>query len=146
VRAEVLEEPVFAYVQQLSIPEEWHPGILAHLQDNVEGRDRRRQKRSLETQLRVLKEEHRREQISNSDYIQTRRRLQSQLRKQSRLEAQGQGKYTALLEGFPKLWAAATPLERKTLLRCILLDVIVLDGEVTGYVPRDPFVPLFAAT
>jgi hypothetical protein len=39
----------------------------------------------------VLKEEHRLEQISNSDYIQTRRRLQSQLRKQSRLEAQGHG-------------------------------------------------------
>ncbi len=134
------------YVQQLSIPEEWHPGILAHLKDNDEGRNRRRQKRSLETQLRVLKEEHRREQISNSDYVQTRRRLESQLRQQSRLEAEGQGKYAALLEDFPRLWAAATPLERKMLLRCIFLDVRVLDGKVTGYVPRDPFAPLFAAT
>jgi DNA invertase Pin-like site-specific DNA recombinase len=146
VRAEVLEEPVFNYVQQLSIPEEWHPGILAHLQDNDEGRNRRRQKRSLETQLRVLKEEHRREQISNSDYVQTRRRLRSQLRQQSRQEAEGRGKYAALLEDFPRLWAAATPLERKMLLRCIFLDVRVLDGKVTGYVPRDPFAPLIAAT
>jgi hypothetical protein len=71
VRAEALEEAVYAHVQQLRIPDEWQPGILAHLQDSDEGRGRRRQQRSLESQLRVVQEEHRRQKISSSDYVQT---------------------------------------------------------------------------
>ena len=62
------------------------------------------------------------------------------------VEAEGRTEYTALLADFSRLWEAATPLERKTLLRCVFLDVHVRDGEVTGYSPRDPFVPLFPAT
>jgi hypothetical protein len=100
----------------------------------------------VESQLRVLQEERRREQISNSDYVQTRRRLEGQARQLAQFEAAGQGRYSALLGDFARLWAAATPLERKTLLRCVFLDVHVRDGEVTGYSPRDPFLPLFATT
>ncbi len=146
VRAEALEDPVFAQVQQLQIPEAWYPSILAYLRDSEEGRARRRQLRSVESQLRVLQEERRREQISSSDYVQTRRRLEGQVRRLAQFEATGQGRYSALLGDFARLWAAATPLERKTLLRCVFLDVHVRDGEVTGYSPRDPFIPLFAAT
>lgn len=146
VRAESLEEPVFAHVQQLRIPEEWLPSIQAFLEENDEGRERRRQQRSLESQIRVLQEERRREEISNSDYVQTRRRLESQLRQLSRLDGEGQGEYAALLGDFCRIWSAATPLERKTLLRCVFLDVHVRDGEITGYSPRDPFIPLFATS
>jgi DNA invertase Pin-like site-specific DNA recombinase len=146
VRAEGLEEVVFAHVQQLRIPDEWHPGILAYLQDSDEGRGRRRQQRSLESQLRVVQEEHRRGEISNSDYTQTRRRLEGQLQQLARREQAGREGPTALLADFSRLWAVATPLERKTLLRCIFLDVHVQDGQVTGYTPRDPFIPLFPAT
>jgi len=146
VRAEELEEPVFAHVQQLRIPEEWHPGILAYLRDSDEGKSQQRQRRSVETQLRVLQEERRQGEISNSDYVQSRRRLEGQLRQLACVEAEGRAEYTALLADFSRLWEAATPLERKMLLRCVFLDVHVRDGEVTGYSPRDPFVPLFPAT
>ena len=146
VRAEGLEETVFDHVQQLCIPEDWQPGILAYLQDSDEGRARRRQQRSLESQLRVVQEEHRRGEISSSDYVQTRRRLERQLQQLACQEQAGQEGPTALLVDFARLWAAATPLECKTLLRCIFLDVQVLDGQIPGYTPRDPFVPLFPAT
>ncbi len=145
VRAELLEEPVFAYVQQLRIPEAWYPGILAHLLDHDKGKVRRRQQRSLESQLRVVEEEHRRQEMSDSDYVQTRRRLERQLRLLDRQEAVEQAEHTALLGDFARLWAAATPLERKTLLRCVFADIHVLDGRVSGYTPRDPFVALFPA-
>jgi DNA invertase Pin-like site-specific DNA recombinase len=145
VRAERLEESVFARMEEVHIPEDWHPGILAYLQDNDGSKARLRQQRSLESQLRVLGEERRREQISNSDYLQTRRRLEGQLRQLGQYEAEGQEKHGTLLTDFGQLWAAATPLERKMLLRCVFLDVHIRDGEITGYTPRDPFVPLFTA-
>lgn len=145
VRAERLEETVFEHVQQLRIPEEWRPGILAYLQDSDEGRGQRRQQRSLESQLRVVQEEHRRGEISGSDYTQARRRLEGQLQRLARSEAEGRQEHAGLLADFSRLWGAATPLERKALLRCIFLDVQVQDGQITAYTPRDPFVPLFPA-
>ncbi|HID62068.1 MAG TPA: recombinase family protein, partial [Anaerolineae bacterium] len=36
VRAEKLEEPVFAYVQQMHIPQDWYPDILAYVFQNDE--------------------------------------------------------------------------------------------------------------
>jgi hypothetical protein len=146
VRAEVLEGPVFAYAQQLCIPEEWYNDILAYLGESDEGKNIRRQRRSLESQLRVVEEEHRREQMSNSNYTQARRRLERQLRQLMRQEVHGQGRFTALLADFGHIWAAATPLEQKTLLNCIFAEIQVQEGAIAGYTPRDPFLPLFAAT
>jgi DNA invertase Pin-like site-specific DNA recombinase len=143
VRAEVLEEQVFAHVGQISIPEEWYSGILAYLLDSNEGRVRRREQRSVDSQLRVLTEKHRRCELSDSDYEQGKRRLERQLRHLKGKESQAQAGYTALLDDFPRLWAAATPLERKTLLHSIFLAIHVRDGEIVGYRPRDPFLPLF---
>ena len=146
VRAEKLEEPVFAYVQQLRIPEDWYPSILAYLQDDDQGNERRRQRRSLESQLRAIKAEHRMGEISSSEYAQAKRHIERELQRLARQHNENEENLTALLEDFSRLWNAATPLERKTLLRCIFLRINVLDGKITGYTPRTPFIPLFPAT
>jgi DNA invertase Pin-like site-specific DNA recombinase len=146
VRAEVWEEEVSAYVQQVTIPEEWVSGILGYVVDNDEGRARRRQQRSLQSQLRVLSDEHRRGEMSNSDYQQGKRRLERQLRHLEGQDGQDQAGGRALLDRFGPLWAAATPLEQKTLLNCIFAEIQVQEGAIAGYTPRDPFLPLFAAT
>jgi len=145
VRAEKLEEPVFAYVQQLCIPEEWYPDILAYLQDDERWNEQRRQRRSLETQFRAVKAEFELGEISSGEYVQAKRRLERELRRFARRDNETEEDLTALLDDFPRLWDAATPLEKKTLLRCIFLHIDVLDGKLTGYVPRDPFVPLCPA-
>lgn len=143
VRAEKLEEPVFAYVQQLRIPPDWYPDILAHLQDDEESRQRRRQRRSLESQLRAVRAQFEMATLSQSEYLQAKRRIGRELQQLGRQEESLDQSLTALLDDFSTLWEAATPLEKKMLLRAIFVDIHVLDGHITGYVPRTPFTPLF---
>ena len=147
VRAEKLEEPVFAYVQQLHIPKDWYPDILAYVFQNDERwNERCRQRRSLESQLRAIKAEFEMKEISRSEYIQAKRHLERELQRLAGQDNEAEEDLTALLDNFSRLWEAATPLERKTLIRCIFLDIHLHDGKITGYDPRDPFIPLFPAT
>ena len=143
VRAEEIEEEVFAYVEQLHIPEEWYSDILDYLKDDDQSKVLRQQRRSLESQLHAVQAEHRMKEISDGEYIQARRRLERDLRQLTREDSTIQQDQRILLEDFSRLWGAATPLERKTLLRCAFLHIDVLDGEITKYVPRDPFRQLF---
>lgn len=146
VRAEKLEEPAFAYVQQLHIPEDRYPDILVYLQDDDRWNERRRQRRSLESRLRAIKAEFEMKEISRSEYIQAKRHIERELQRLAGQDNEAEEDLTALLDNFPRLWEAATPLERKTLIRCIFLDIHLHDGKITGYDPRDPFIPLFPAT
>jgi DNA invertase Pin-like site-specific DNA recombinase len=143
VRAEKLEDAVFAYVQRLHIPRDWYPDILAYLQDDRASQDRRRQRRSLESQLRAIRAQFEIEAISQSEHIQAKRRVEHELQRLSRHKKDVEEGLATLLDDFPRLWEAATPLEKKALLRAIFLDIHVLDGEITAYVPRSPFTTLF---
>ncbi len=145
IRAETLEEQVFAYVQQVHIPEEWYPDILGYLRDDDRWNEHRRQRRSLESRLRTLKTEFEMGEVSRSEYVQAKRNLDRQLQRLARRDEEAEEDLTPFLSDFPCLWAAATPLEKKVLLRCIFLDIHVRDGGITGYDPRDPFRPLFPA-
>jgi len=147
IRAEKLEDPVFAYVQQLHIPADWHPDILAHIfQDDEQWNERLRQRRSLESRLRAVQAEFEMREISRSEYIQAKHHLEHELQKLVVQDNEAEESLTALLDDFPRLWEAATPLARKTLIRCIFLYINLHDGKITGYDPRDPFIPLFPAT
>lgn len=146
VRAEKLEEPVFAHTQQLRIPRDWYAPIQAYLQDDdEEAREHRRQRRSLQTQRRAVKAEFELGEISRGEYLQATRRIERELQRFDRQEEAVRKDVAALLADFSRLWRAATPLERKTLLRCIFLEISVRDGRITRYVPRDPFVSHFPA-
>jgi DNA invertase Pin-like site-specific DNA recombinase len=143
VRAGEMEEEIFAYVEQLRIPEEWYSNILDYLKDDDQAKVLRQQRRSLESQLHAVQAEHRMKEISDGEYIQARRRLKRDVRQLARKDSSIQQDHRIFLEDFSRLWGAATPLERKTLVRCMFLHIDVLDGEITKYVLRDPFRQFF---
>ncbi|MBN1815660.1 MAG: recombinase family protein [Anaerolineae bacterium] len=143
VRAEKLEEPVFQYVQQLRIPEEWHDQILAYVDADDDGNNRRRQRRSVESQLHAVQTEYRMGELSTSEYLQVKRQLEQQLQRLEHEAGKKRGGPAALLADFDQIWAMATPLEQKMLLNCVFFEIRVRDGEIVSYMPRDPFRPLF---
>ena len=144
VRAERLEQPAFAHTLQLRIPEAWHSRIQSYFLDgDEEAGERRRERCSLESQLRAVKAQFELNEISQSEYLQAKHRLERELRRFDRQDKEIEKELAILLDDFPRLWNAATPLEKKSLTRCIYLRILVRDGEISDYIPRDPFLPLF---
>lgn len=141
-RAEKAEEEVFAYVQHLYIPDEWHTDILAYLRQAPEWDDLRRQRRAVQTRLSAAREMLKQEILSHGEFRELERECSLRLGKLERDVQTSDAHHEALLRDFPRLWAAATDEERKGLLRCTFSAIWVKDGTITAYEPRDPFAAL----
>jgi DNA invertase Pin-like site-specific DNA recombinase len=137
-----IEDAVSAYVEQLQIPETWFADVLTHLRKGAEWESLRRERLSIRTQLNAAKEMRKQESLSQGELNEIERECARRSRKLRKAMQTGDERYIKLLRDFPRLWKAATPKERKGLLRSIFSVIWVKDDEIVGYEPRDPFVPL----
>ena len=87
-------------------------------------------------------EEELQKRIALQELKEIERECLRRLGKLKRAVQAGDERYVELMRDFPRLWDAATVEERKGLLRSIFSVIWVEDGEIVGYEPRDPFVPL----
>ena len=142
LRADEIEEEVFAYTQRLHIPDEWYADILAYLREGPEWDNLRRQRRVVQTRLSAAREMLNQEILSLGEFRELERECSLRLEELERDMRAGDARYEALLSDFPRLWAAATNEERKGLLRCIFSAIWVKDGVITAYEPREPFAGL----
>lgn len=143
VRAETLEAPVFARVRRIALPPEWLADIVAG--PAASAQDDHRRRRALASQRRALKSARMSGALSDGEFAQANRRLDQEMRRLDRQAVAVDAQLSALAD-WPTLWDAATPLEKKTLLHCLFREILVQDGEIVAYHPRDPFIPLWAQT
>ena len=139
VRAEPIEEAVFARVARLRIPKEWDENLLLYLQEGEVWDDLRRERRAIHSRLSAGKEMLNQGILSMGEYEELADRCQRRLEILKRKVQVEGDRYRAMLRDFPQLWAAASNKERKGLIRCVFSRILLEDGEVVGYKVREPF-------
>jgi DNA invertase Pin-like site-specific DNA recombinase len=141
-RAEGIEGEVFACVEKLHIPEEWHVCMPIYLREGPKWDELRRERRAVQTRLSAAREMLKQEIISLGEFRELERECRRRLQKLERDGRYASVRQERLLRDFPRVWAAATNEERKGILRCIFSAIWIKDGEIVAYEPRGPFAAL----
>lgn len=138
-KAQPIEDEVFAYARQLHIPTAWDDDILFHLQRGESWDDLRRERQAVRARISAVREMRKDSLISTGELKQEVRRCERRLDYLARQLKVNDDRYTTHLRDFPRLWEAATALERKGLIRSIFSAIWFQDGQVIGYDVRAPF-------
>ncbi|MDW8069079.1 MAG: recombinase family protein [Anaerolineae bacterium] len=147
VGADAAEEALGAFLRQLALPPDWREQVLAIVQDQA-GKpvhEIRLERERIEGQLERLKRLFILGDIGEAEYRLERDRLKVQLEALDPPRMPDLAKAAELLEDFGRIWDAATPEERRQIVRTLLAKVY-LDadrGPVVAIEPKPEYEALF---
>lgn len=147
VWADPAEEALGAFLRQLTLPPDWRERVLAMVQEQVRRpiHEIRLERERIEGQLERLKRLFILGDIGEAEYRLERDRLKAQLDALDPPRMPDLARAAELLGDFGRIWDAATPEERRQIVRTLLAKVY-LDadrGPVVAIEPKPEYAPLF---
>jgi len=145
IPASPIEELVFDVLRSLTIPTTLRDGVLQVVQDRLKrATPETADTAALTAQLERLKDLYQMGDLDRNDYVRRRERLQRQLSQAMPppIRTLDVERATQLLGDLPTLLDAATPTQRRALLRQVLTSVWIEKFAVTAIKPSANFLLL----
>jgi site-specific DNA recombinase len=146
VRAQDAEDALGDLLRELTLPGTWQEEVLALVEGNCTKPKNGPTKAQIEGRLERLKRLYILGDLSEREYRTERDQLRAKLAELTPPELPDLQRAAALLQDFGAIWDAATPKERKQIVRT-LLEAVYLDagddGPVTGIEPKAEYKALF---
>ncbi len=132
-----VEAQLAAWLTSFELPDDWRAEILNGLDEPQQDVDRQRAR--LQREWDAHKTMFALGDISQAEYLSHRARIQDALAALQPPDRPDMEAAAELLANFPTIWEAATPKEKKSLIRLMIRRVVIRDRQIKSVEPTPAF-------